>query len=403
MFVLSIFVLCSMVVLLYVVVRNRRRDLSVPPRRRPSPGEDHRAASPKSPFSPGVRGGAGETEGAPPLLSGGYPEATVEMLSSSWVNDLEALVFETVPSDSAKQPLLTLEQVRPEVLDAVRQQINTLGNFDDVRQLQRIVGAPETTMGDLSRLITRNPVLSAKVLHVANSAYYGMQQKLNSISHDLMIIGMTNLKALLYHEGILKALNEKKFRDRPELLTLWEHANYTSIMASYIHYLFGGLNMGALFTLGLLHDIGKFILFRLAPLGVDEPSGGGGYRSDWTIAEEEKVYGINHALVGRLALQHWGLSTMMIEAVTFHHAPATLAPEELGLDPETLRCLLVLFLSDRAARLYGRPPGEDDRRRDRLHPAYHSLVDRERLSRLLRDKALLSQLQEAKAIIGVYT
>jgi HD-like signal output (HDOD) protein len=63
------------------------------------------------------------------------------------------------------------------------------------------MGDPGSTMTELSRMITSDPILSAKILEIANSAYYGMRQKLNSISHAIMIIGMTNLKAIVYHRG----------------------------------------------------------------------------------------------------------------------------------------------------------------------------------------------------------
>jgi hypothetical protein len=64
---------------------------------------------------------------------------------------------------------------------------------------------------------------------------------------------------------------------------------------------------------------------------------------------EEEVYGINHALVGQLALQHWGLSWLIVEIVTQHHAPGYFAPADLGLDRESLQYLLVIFLADQAA------------------------------------------------------
>jgi HD-like signal output (HDOD) protein len=256
-------------------------------------------------------------------------------------------------------------------------------------------------MTELSRIITSNPLLSARILQVANSPYYGMQQKLNSISHAIMIIGMNNLKAIVYHEGIMQVLKEKNFRDDPAMQALWQHMNYTSICASYIHYLFGGLNMGTLFTLGLLHDIGKFILMKEWPAGQSGREPTGPYSPEWTTDEEEEHCGIDHALVGRLALQHWGLSPLMVEAVALHHAPRHRPPEELGLSQETLSYLLVLFLADQAARLFA-GAGTGGVRTDRLHPAYHGLIDRDKLTRLLEDKSLLAQLREAEAITGVY-
>jgi HD-like signal output (HDOD) protein len=326
-----------------------------------------------------------------------------ETRSIRLLDGMDRLFTAEAPPGKAGPPL-GIDAVPADVLGGVLAHIASLKNVGILHHLQRLVGDPHSTMAELSRMITSNPILSAKILQIANSPYYGMPQKLNSISHAIMIIGMNNLKTILYHEGVIQVLKEKSFRDNPAMQALWQHLNYTSICASYIQYLFGGLNMGTLFTLGLLHDIGKFIMMKAAPPGQDGQEPAGLYLPDWTLAEEEEHCGINHALVGRLALQHWGLSPLMVEAVSLHHAPAKFPPDALGLDRETLQYLLVLFLADQAAKLFaGADTADlDDIRTDRLHPAYHSLIDRNKLSSLIADKSLLAQLREAEATIGVY-
>lgn len=309
--------------------------------------------------------------------------------------------IETPTSDVAR-PIFGIDDVADVVRRQVSSRISSLKDFSAVHQLQRMMGDPKSTMAELARLITSNPILSAKILQVANSSYYGMEQKLNSISHAIMIIGMANLRSIIYHEGILHALKEKSFHDRPAMQILWQHVNYTSIYASYIQYLFEGLNIGNLFTLGLLHDIGKFVIMRLDPLEKDHGDRPiREYSPDWTTAEEEEVYGINHAIVGRLAMQHWGLSPLMVEMVTLHHAPAYLSPAELGLDREGLQYLLVLFLADQAARWFAGSDKENIRM-DRLHATYHGLIDQNKLFRLMTDKSLLMQLRETEAVTGFY-
>jgi len=319
-----------------------------------------------------------------------------------WLKEGIARIFsaDAIPPEKSAPPL-RITDVQEDVRHRVMAHIATLKNFQAVHQLQRMMGDPRTTMTDLSRLIVSNPVLSAKILQVANSAHYGMEQKLNSISHAIMIIGVVNLKAIIYHEGILQVLKEKSFGDKPAMQAIWKHASYTSIYASYLHYLFSGLNMGVLFTVGLLHDIGKLIMMRLTPILQTEGEPAIEYSPAWTMGEEERIYGINHCLVARLALQHWGLSKMIVETVTLHHAPAHTAPEELKLDREALQHLLILFLANQAAGLFAGMG--DDTGVERLHPSYHHLIDRNKLSQVLVDKSLMSQLREAEAITGVYS
>ena len=117
--------------------------------------------------------------------------------------------------------------------------------------------------------------------------------------------------------------------------------------------------------------------------------------------EEEDIYGINHAHVGRLALQRWGLSKLMIDTISLHHAPVYLSRDKLGMDHEAMQYLLVLFLADQAACLIA---GDSNKGNigetpiDRLHPSYHGLIDQKKLQRLLLDQSLLGQLREAEAI-----
>jgi HD-like signal output (HDOD) protein len=297
--------------------------------------------------------------------------------------------------------LLKLDDVGAEVKQKVLSHIGALKNFDTLHKLQRMIGDPQAAMTELSRMITGDPMLTAKILRVANSPYYGMEQKLNSISHAIMIIGLANLKGIIYSEGILNVLNEKSFHRDPTMQALWQHANYTAICSSYFGYLFKGLNQGTLFTLGILHDIGKFLMMKLPPLPQNDSATARVYSPDWTMREEEDTYGINHALVGRLALQHWGLSDLMVETVSLHHVPAYLNRDELGLDHEAVQYLIVLFLADQAACLIaGESNGADtgDAPIDRLHPSYHDQIDRKNLQRLLLDRSLLGQLREAEAI-----
>jgi len=316
-----------------------------------------------------------------------------------------ALVFSVEALSTVKKTaLLKPDDVGGEVRQNTLSRIGALKNFDTLHKLQRMIGDPQAAMGELSRIITSDPMLTAKILRVANSPYYGMEQKLNSISHAIMIIGLANLKGIIYSEGILNILNEKTFHRDPTMKALWQHANYTAICASYLGYLFRGLNQGTLFTLGILHDIGKFLMMKLPPLPGNDLAGI--YSSQWTMEAEEEIYGINHALVGRLALQHWGLSGLMVETVSLHHVPAYLDREGLGLSQEAVQYLLVLFLADQAAGLIAGQNEEEGLGTapviEHLHPSYHDLVDRKILQQLLLDQSLLGQLREADAIAKAF-
>lgn len=334
---------------------------------------------------------------SPPAFSEKSPDH-----KHAWLKNGMALTFagEEKTSETAGK-LPAIDDVRDDIRRDVLSHIGDLKNIDVFHRLQKIFGNSEASVKEISKIVMGNPILSAKILRVANSPYYGMQQKLNSISHAIMIIGMINLRTIVCQESVLRALNENHLRDNQVMQAVWKHANFTSIYAFSLDYLVGGLNRGTLFTLGLLHDIGKIIMMKLTPLPSNGTEPVRPYSQDWTVEEENTVYGINHALVGRLAFQHWGLSDQMTDVVTFHHAPAHLQPADLGMDRETLFYLLVLFLSDQAARLFS--AGQDGNvRTDRLLKPYHEWIDQNKLLHLVADESLLSQLREAETIAGDY-
>ena len=352
-----------------------------------------------------VQGNDSRSDNRAMLSPQGKPGEGTQNLRACLTKGL-AMIFsvEDKPAEN-KASMPTLDDDGDEVRQKVLSHLETIKSFDTVHKLLRTIGDPQAAMAELFRIITRDPMLTAKILRVANSPYYGMPQKLNSINHAIMIIGLANLKSIIYSEGILNVLNEKSFHHDPTMQALWQHANYTAICASCLGNLFRGLNQGTLFTLGILHDIGKFLMMKLPPLPGNDSTTTATYSPYWTMEEEERIYGINHALVGRLALQQWGLSELMVKTVSLHHVPGYLNQSELGLDNEVLQYLLILFLSDQTATMIAAEnagSGNTAARITQLHPSYHGLIDQKRLQQLLLDQSVLWQLKEAEAIVKAH-
>jgi HD-like signal output (HDOD) protein len=291
-----------------------------------------------------------------------------------------------------------MEDIDPEIKKAVSRQIDHLKNFRATYQLYKALDDPNVNMSQLSRVIVTDPILTGKILKIANSAYFGMQQRVNSIGHALMIIGLLNIKTVLYQDGLLRLLKARNSPNNLMVDSLWEHATLTSVCASHIQSLFGGLEKGSLFTLGLLHDIGKFVMNDLTPI----QNGGKEILSvsatELTIRDEEEAYGVNHAVVGRLLFEQWGFPGQMGKIVEMHHAPSMTEVDSITLSSEDLKYLLVLFLSDQIAKLFA---SEDKSISPmaQLSPSYHPLVQKKKLLGLVTDSSLFSEIKKAKALM----
>jgi HD-like signal output (HDOD) protein len=398
---LPILIIIVLLLSALLIWRNRERTGVDPKKRRMVPRRDEHS------------GQAGEhPPSAQSVLEEVNPEAGVlapELELSDWSERLKTQIRDGIESifsakpgmaDERRKPL-QVNDIRPEVMRVAVEHLKNLKDFDATYRLYKSIDDPNLSMSQLSKVIVTAPILSGKILKVANSAYFGMTQKVNSIGHALMIIGLAHVKNILYHEGLLKLLNVKSLPKDYAMESLWEHAAATSICASYIHHLFSRVDKGTLFSIGLLHDVGKFVIAGLPQI---KQAGADFTRvslSELSIEDEDELFGINHAVIGRLAFEQWGLSELMVKTVEMHHHPSFVDRDAMGLDTEHLKYLLLLFLSDQVAKLFANEE-RDVFTVTPLHPSYHTLVNRKRLSGLVLDGSLFSEIRKAKSLMGSY-
>ena len=331
------------------------------------------------------------------------PEMAVSELSS---DDFRKRIEQEVDSILSSKPrgasevevFGKLKDLDPNIKKAVLRQIDHLKNFRATYQLSKAIDDPNVKMSELSKIIVTDPILTGKVLKIANSTYFGMRQKVYSIGHALMIIGLLNIKAVLYQDGLLRLLRAKNSTESFLIDSMWEHATLTSVCASHIQSLFEGLDKGALFTLGLLHDIGKFVMNDLAPANEDAADPSNVSVTEFTIRDEEKVYGVNHAVVGRLLFDQWGFPEQMGRIIECHHDPSIIGFDSATPDSRDLKYLLALFLSDQVAKLFS----SEDRSASpiaQLSSYFHPLVQKKRFLGLVLDRSLYSEIKKAKVLM----
>ena len=186
----------------------------------------------------------------------------------------------------------------------------------------------------LADIIGTDPVLAGNVLRLANSPLFGMRTSVSSLDKAIGLMGTGNLRTLLCIEvaesaaaraGIPAGLRQ----------SLWGHLGKASMLARSIAPAFAHLDPGTLYTAGLLHDIGKLVLYG---------NGTTEFFSD--IAEEERQFGVNHAVAGVLACKTFGLPQEICQAIRLHHAPFFIDAEDLGEDVATVSYALALSITE---------------------------------------------------------
>lgn len=186
-----------------------------------------------------------------------------------------------------------------------------------VSDLLRSFDDENVDVGSVARQIAQDQALTAKVLRVANSAFYGLQNRVGSIQEAVVVLGFNSVRGMVLGTGISGVFQPERCPGFD--LDRYARDSITVGLAARAMAGEAGLNGELAFTTGILHDIGRLVLAscfaeRYSPALL---AGGG---SSLASAVEREVLGIDHAEVGGLLAETWHFPPVLRDAVRFHHA-----------------------------------------------------------------------------------
>jgi putative nucleotidyltransferase with HDIG domain len=174
-------------------------------------------------------------------------------------------------------------------------------------------------MQDFEKMIKMDPTLVLRILRGANSPYYGLRQKVNSISRAVVIIGINNLRNMIVTEGLkslFKSISSKKAFSRNRL---WLHCAAVSICSQMIMERIFGLNGEDAFLCGILHDIGMIVEDQTAPDLFSKVCNSYDENSKPITDYEKEIVGTDHCEIGFLLAKDWQLPIDVQEGIQLHH------------------------------------------------------------------------------------
>jgi HD-like signal output (HDOD) protein len=190
---------------------------------------------------------------------------------------------------------------------------------------------PDADMDDVAKIISLDPAMSARLLKVVNSAYFGLAKPVADVGRAGALLGLDRLMALVLGQGIFSGGEMPQVRGF-SLEALWAHSIATAAAAHRIAVDEGYDKdaVSAAFLAGMLHDIGKLVLAMGMPeeyARVLELSRGvPGSERDIETLELQAA----HTDVGAYLVGLWGLPNTIAEAIAFHEEPSQ-SPGEFGL------------------------------------------------------------------------
>ncbi len=183
-----------------------------------------------------------------------------------------------------------------------------------LRKILAVLENPKTSLSDIGKLILNDPVLTSRVLKIANSAVYGFPGRISTINQALLLLGFNIIRGLLLSVSVFEAMQQT-------IHGLWEHSIGAAVTARNIAIRKGIEEPEEVSVAALLHDIGKVILglqfsdhYQKVFHKVDA-------EGTFIFEAEKEIFGVTHANAAAWIAQKWNFPCNLVEAIEFHHRP----------------------------------------------------------------------------------
>lgn len=221
-----------------------------------------------------------------------------------------------------------------EIQDLVNNASNLISLPEVALRVNELANDPKSTADDMAAVITQDPALVVRMLKIANSAYYGLSNEVETITRAVAILGTNKIRDLVLSSSASEAF-EGIPNDLISMQDFWHHSLYCALLAQILAKKTKKMHTESIFIAGLLHDIGQLLMFNQLPEkshesilllmeGTEELE---------TYEAERHVFGFDHMQVGAALIKSWKLAPVLEECIEFHHEPqnAKEFPAEVAL------------------------------------------------------------------------
>ncbi len=211
-------------------------------------------------------------------------------------------------------------EIREKVVKFIRKQKKLAPHAGIIQKLIEKTQDVKSTARDLGEIIKSDLVLSAKILRLVNSPYYGFTRKIANITQAVVLLGFKEIKTIAYQFLSYQLIDFKK---SPILQFIWEHSLKTGIIAQDIAKKELLELPEEAFIGGLLHDIGKSILYQI-------------FKDEYlnameSVEKEREMFEIDHTAVGGLLAKEWFFPAKLYEVCKKHHLSPKSYKEDITL------------------------------------------------------------------------
>jgi len=206
-------------------------------------------------------------------------------------------------------------------------------------QILELAENPDSSMAEIADLVLHDPAVTANLLRICNSAYFGLPEKVESVKQAIALLGLDQLVEVVLLSTLSAQLINKKEVYGLQEADLWRHAAVSAHVAKVLAKKNGNAqNMPRVFTGALLKDIGKLILGRFVAASLEKISILVMLKRYSFNEAEKEVIGMSHEELGAMLAERWHFSERLIYMIRNHH----LSDQSAWDDLETV----LIYLAD---------------------------------------------------------
>ena len=198
---------------------------------------------------------------------------------------------------------------------------------------------PDTTVSEIEEILRYDPGLTANVLKLANSAYFGIPSKIGSLKQAVILLGLKRLIQIVVATCVSAVMDRSVPGYDLPAGDLWRHSIAVSIAAEALVKDKNIIGAEDVFTPALLHDVGKLVLGAFVKEELEAIESIAAKGVPFVVAEN-MILGTDHVEIGAQILAHWNLPSDVINAVRWHHDPDSPEASDIQMDVVYLSNLL---------------------------------------------------------------
>ncbi len=188
-------------------------------------------------------------------------------------------------------------------------------------RLKAVLEDPNSSMNDMAEVIKHDPGLTARLLRMVNSAFFGLGSNIETVSQATRMLGTQQIHDLALATSVTEAFSDVS-TDVMDMNVFWRNSVACGLASRLLASQCNVLDNERLFIAGLLHAIGHLVMYQLLPMQMQQALMRSKEQARPLFQVERDLLGFDYAKVGGKLMNEWGLPDSLQESTTRHPEPA---------------------------------------------------------------------------------